>query len=865
MQAAESSKASRSFERQCVFFAQGTCRNGANCHFAHGDPRASAAGASSHTNGHATASSNGQRTATTNGSATAAGIISATQAPSAADISTSSSSSAAPVVDGTKDIEREVIRGVATTGEESGGGRTHAAWGEAFLEGVTKCEGTSGRKLYLYGISSTRCPMCRHRVKIESDVCDNCEYRHQRARSCKMCTLRKPSMWCYECDSYFCETCHQKPHVLVLGGSAPVAHHCYAIEGASGKLHEKSAWSMDFLATVKSVYRLRISERMSQEASTTHQAHDARHSNANAHNTSAQPLTPTTSSSPSRDAAQSTARRAEQQAVPRSLVTADASQSSPAAQEESQALRTQRDGVTLGSGTGSSTTTQTQQTTGVPAATATIVVSTTATTVAAERSGRSATTSATPAVPEPSSPSRKRKLSSDTEPGRAIPPPPAATAAAASLPLYERVRLMHEQTAKQKHMKFQNQQEILFRQRQHQQQEQQKLEEQQRSQQQRLQEMQTFREQLQAKHQQAKAVQENLQRQQQLFLLHQRRQELQRRQQQQLQQQQPGQQTISQLVPRSIAPVTSPVSSAGLTVVTSSQTVATNTAAAAVVAQAPSPLLQPATSVPLAPPHYLQAQQQTLSHQPSPTHQPDVGGFAPQAPVPVVAPAAASSAVVDLSSAREVATSAPMQNISFADGPSSMDDPLKFAVVSEYDEVNSRAIKMEARTAELNAKVRQVSMQSVTLAAKFNEQIKVYRTTLEQVYEQRYVALAKVIMFSPDVRARVRMIEQSTLGDIPHVLTACHKKCAQLATEIKSYEKNVQNLRNAIDAAISSGDPEKLGQLHLLGKQISSHEQKIQSLKADRDSQFVYMIQFSRKLREVVRQHAVQNSKSKSS
>jgi hypothetical protein len=206
-----------------------------------------------------------------------------------------------------------------------------------------------------------------------------------------------------------------------------------------------------------------------------------------------------------------------------------------------------------------------------------------------------------------------------------------------------------------------------------------------------------------------------------------------------------------------------------------------------------------------------------------------------------------------------------MQNISFADGPSSMDDPLKFAVVSEYDEVNSRAIKMEARTAELNAKVRQVSMQSVTLAAKFNEQIKVYRTTLEQVYEQRYVALAKVIMFSPDVRARVRMIEQSTLGDIPHVLTACHKKCAQLATEIKSYEKNVQNLRNAIDAAISSGDPEKLGQLHLLGKQISSHEQKIQSLKADRDSQFVYMIQFSRKLREVVRQHAVQNSKSKSS
>lgn len=35
----------------------------------------------------------------------------------------------------------------------------------------------------VYGVSATRCPSCRHRIKIESDVCANCEFKHARART----------------------------------------------------------------------------------------------------------------------------------------------------------------------------------------------------------------------------------------------------------------------------------------------------------------------------------------------------------------------------------------------------------------------------------------------------------------------------------------------------------------------------------------------------------------------------------------------------------------------------------------------------------------------------------------------------------
>lgn len=218
--------------------------------------------------------------------------------------------------------------------------------------------------------------------------------------------------------------------------------------------------------------------------------------------------------------------------------------------------------------------------------------------------------------------------------------------------------------------------------------------------------------------------------------------------------------------------------------------------------------------------------------------------------------------IVDLSTDNST-LSATLRNSNYPDALSNMDDPLKFAVVQEYDQINTYALHLEASNAKLNERVRQISMQNVTTAARLNEQIKVYRTTLDQVYERRFEALAKVIMFSPDVRSRVKKIDQSTLGDIPHVLTACNIKCAQLAASIKTCESNMQNLRSAIDAAISSGDPEKLGQLHLLGKQISSHEQRIQSQRVERDDQFVLMIQYSRKLREVVRQQAMQNAKAK--
>lgn len=70
-------------------------------------------------------------------------------------------------------------------------------------------------------------------------------------------------MWCAECDAYFCAGCHKKPHVLMLGSTKP--HHCFAIDGASGKHFVDSAWSDEFATMVQETYRKRLHDKMLTE------------------------------------------------------------------------------------------------------------------------------------------------------------------------------------------------------------------------------------------------------------------------------------------------------------------------------------------------------------------------------------------------------------------------------------------------------------------------------------------------------------------------------------------------------------------------------------------------------------------------
>uniref|UniRef100_M4BH48 B box-type domain-containing protein n=1 Tax=Hyaloperonospora arabidopsidis (strain Emoy2) TaxID=559515 RepID=M4BH48_HYAAE len=70
-------------------------------------------------------------------------------------------------------------------------------------------------------------------------------------------------MWCVECDAYFCATCHKKPHVLMLGSTTP--HHCFPVDGASGKHFVEAAWSEKFTAMMEATFRLRLHDKIQVE------------------------------------------------------------------------------------------------------------------------------------------------------------------------------------------------------------------------------------------------------------------------------------------------------------------------------------------------------------------------------------------------------------------------------------------------------------------------------------------------------------------------------------------------------------------------------------------------------------------------
>ncbi|TMW68549.1 hypothetical protein Poli38472_006017 [Pythium oligandrum] len=423
------------------------------------------------------------------------------------------------------------------------------SWADGFMDILAKYERNSERQLYVYGISASRCPICRHRVKTDGTACEKCgQTVSKKSEKCTRCAKSKPELWCYECDKYFCEVCHKKPHTLMLGGEPQLQHNCYPIDGSSGKLFRHGSWSSNLLAMTKDARKQQVKR-----------ANDLKSKG------------------------------------PRSVKSE-------------------------------------------------------------------------PASVAPSGPSVQSAPAPSIQPAA-----PFFGAAAAALSEASSHSVQHE----------------------------------------------------------------------------------------------PVQQST-----------------------------------------APAPAV-------------------------------DYGIYNSLFERVELPPAP----VVDLT-----ATS--------PSGSTAIEDPLKVAVIEEYDRCNEYTLKIEAKITSLNAAVRKASLQDVNMAAKINEHIIGYRQTLERAIEMRYRALAKVVLFSPDVRTQARSFEQQQLGDVPHVLTACHNKSAQIAIALHQMQKHLVDLRHRIDRAIASGDPTQLMQLQTLGNQITETEQQIRQAKKDRDSQFVLMVQFSRRLRETVQREA---------
>jgi hypothetical protein len=180
------------------------------------------------------------------------------------------------------------------------------------------------------------------------------------------------------------------------------------------------------------------------------------------------------------------------------------------------------------------------------------------------------------------------------------------------------------------------------------------------------------------------------------------------------------------------------------------------------------------------------------------------------------------------------------------------EDVLQGAVVDQYDRVNAYVFDIGAKLEFLTEAVRRALVQDVTRAAMINARVLDYRRALRTAEDHRERALANVIIFSPSIRAFVRTLSVMTLQDMSQVIAACHKNTLELAHKIRDAKAQHQELRAAIDRAVSSGDMVQIMQLQSLGTNIALVEEQIRGLQRDRDNQFQLMFQFSQRLRNSV-------------
>ncbi|KAE9051501.1 hypothetical protein PR001_g1392 [Phytophthora rubi] len=816
-------------------------------------------------------------------------------------------------------------------------------WSGTLTDAVTKCGRDSDRRLYVYGISLNRCPKCQARLRSDNDTCASCHYTHKTPRKCLRCSQKNdPVMWCAECDAYFCAGCYKKPHVLMLGSTKP--HHCFAIDGASGKHFVDSAWSDEFATMVQETYRRRLHDKMVAEE------------------------TPAKAPTPEQQEQQAepAVNGAPDQTAPASSAAATPPQH-PAAESSSPATATSAtDGTaevstTFGSNGGSTQTssssdarTQEQsrkrQLPGPDDTRDRIQKA-----LRSQESSRTAA-AATAAPPDGMSLYDRVEAMHDMRAKAVQPGAPQAPSPKMSLNQLltqqtdERQRLLREQQERgkreaehilqqqreqtdqlrkeqvqmeqaqlrnelrlqeeQRRQAEQQRQEELRRQaeqqrqeelrrqaeqqrqeelrRQAEQQRQEKLRrqaEQQRQEELRRQAEQQRQEELrrQAEQQQLRQQAEQ-QRQQRLLEERMRHEQILRqeesRRQQQAEAQSLGNRFVSQAQHTLHAPPGYAVASMAPSNISAPMLHASNArfirVPSPVSASPHAPRFEPASSPPR-PQHPFQGSAdppvangytpvdgsqiyhghgepvsrfETISQEPTGNHHIVVRN-------PNVQRSQQQQQEQQPAFSEEMVPRAMSSGSGgFSPSKSGEDDELRAIWVSDYDKVNALIAQLDEEISKRNEEGHQFVHMSNNINIPEQLKLKIHqlRAQRDAAMKKRFESVVRVLIFSDAVRSFAQQNEHTNIWyDVPDALKASHKKCAELAASIEEFEGQAQKLRNGIDEAVSSGNPAQMQNVVHLGALIADLERKIRASNAERDTQFIFMFQFSDTLRNMVR------------
>ncbi|GMF31150.1 unnamed protein product [Phytophthora fragariaefolia] len=198
----------------------------------------------------------------------------------------------------------------------------------------------------------------------------------------------------------------------------------------------------------------------------------------------------------------------------------------------------------------------------------------------------------------------------------------------------------------------------------------------------------------------------------------------------------------------------------------------------------------------------------------------------------------------------------PLEAEGFSPSKTGEDDELRAIWVSDYDNVNTLVSQLDKeilkRTEEGHSFVHMSN--NITIPEQLKLKINQLRAQRDAAVKKRFESVVRVLIFSDAVRSFDQQNEHTNIwSDVPEVLKASHKKCAELATDIREFERQAQKLREGIDEAVSSGNPAQMQNVPHLGALIADLERQIRASNSERDKQFIFMFQFCDALRNMVR------------
>ncbi|KAF4145608.1 hypothetical protein GN958_ATG05189 [Phytophthora infestans] len=757
------------------------------------------------------------------------------------------------------------------------------AWSGMLTDAVTKCGRDSERRLYMYGISSNRCPKCQARLRGDNSTCINCHYSHKTLRKCMRCSQKnEPVMWCAECDAYFCANCHKKPHVLILGSSKP--HHCFPIDSASGKHFVEAAWSDEFTEKVRTVYRLRLHNKMQadeaktkstdqQPSAVVNGAVDQPVSSNGASSTATAPMTPTTDNEVAGASSVSTAT------VP------------PTTGAQDQSRKRQLPGVDDGRNNKVIRASESLRSDGKPSVPTDGMSLYDRVRAMHDMRVKAAQFN----VPQARSPKANLNhiLSQRTDERthqKREQEERAKREANHKLQQQELYRQQEQARIEQLKKTQQHEQEQAAKRRQQEERQRQELQKQQEVQ--RLQAEQRRQEEMRQQalireQERHRCLMEERTRQEQIM----REQEA-RRQAEAHSLMQDGNRIVSQaqhalntqpgfavgsVAPSSVAAPVPPTPNARFTRIPSPVSVSPHTLRFQPTTPSPTSQAFPFQPAPVSSgyssmtnehgsqvyhghPAVLMSRFETVSQAPDGNHHLVVrnpNGQQQQQQQPDFSDAMVPHRMTAGAGEGRFSPTTPMSTrVRQNPSKSGEDDELRAIWVSDYDNVNALVMQLDVeitrRTEEGHEFVHRSN--NITIPEQLKIQINNLRAQRDAALKKRFESVVRVLIFSEAVRSFAQHNEHANIwSDVPAVLTSSHKKCAELAAEVREFECEAQKLREGIDEAVSSGNPAQMQNVARLGALIADLEQKIRTSNGERDKQFIFMFQFSDTLRNMVR------------